>query len=290
METNRDVRASTIEALRKMPPADRDEGVIAKLWREIFPNTTYEEGYNQPFVICLTSFDSKLEFNVGSCLGVDADEVDIGLTEPTVKRRLKQAWLDLLAVNMEWLRLRPINIVEAIDEINRDPVHSSFAYLIHKRELSPEHPERAIKLLNFQLAYVRRAVRQAVKQLAVTNGDTGNLLQSLAQIAVDEKYGCLARYELMKLVQPAAFVLAQRHIRQMTLDYNQGRNEAKLAARMSEFVLSKAWDNVLSRDKRIEICALGLQGSNSEWAMKMKESLSKITEADEEEAGNQALP
>lgn len=113
------------------------------------------------------------------------------------------------------------------------------AYLIHKQELSPEHPERAIKLLNFQLAYVRRAARQAVKQLAVTNGDIGNLLQSLTQIIIDEKYGCLVSYELMKLTQPAAFVLAQRHIRQIALDYNQGRNEANLAARVSEFVLSK---------------------------------------------------
>lgn len=32
---------------------------------------------------------------------------DIDLTESTVKRRLKQAWLDLLAVNLEWLRLHP---------------------------------------------------------------------------------------------------------------------------------------------------------------------------------------
>lgn len=85
METNRDVRASAIEDLRKMPPADRDEGVIAKLWREIFPNTTYEEGCNQPFVIRLTSFDGKLEFNVSSCLGVDADEVVTNLAPASTK-------------------------------------------------------------------------------------------------------------------------------------------------------------------------------------------------------------
>ncbi|KAI0893371.1 hypothetical protein F4806DRAFT_499215 [Annulohypoxylon nitens] len=343
MEMNQDVRASAIEALRKMPPADRDEGVMAKLWREISPNTTYEEGCNQPFVIRLTSFDDKLEVNVGSCLGGDADEVvtnlarastklchevrlalveneghlflvvslrkDVDLAEPAFKRRLEQAWLDLLAVNLEWLHLRPINIVEAVDEIKRNPVRSSFvrlmtdqarartnldrniqAYLLRKRELSPEHPERAIRLLNFQLAYVRRAARKAVNLLAVTNGDIGDLLQRLAQIVGGEEYGCLAKYELMKLVQPAAFVLAQRHIRQMALDYNQDRNEANLAARVSEFVLSKVWDNVLSRANRIEICDLGLQGSNSELVMKMKESLSKVTEADEEEGGCEPDP
>ncbi|KAI0879776.1 uncharacterized protein GGS22DRAFT_193932 [Annulohypoxylon maeteangense] len=320
LETNRTAPAP----LRLPSSTERRPELMAKLWDELLPGRPYEHGCDEPFALRITSSDWGLEVNIGSCFGTTEEEVTdsinrasfmlgaevvvlfisdadgkiflaLGLEEgaevenSAVKRRFKAAWFDLLAVNLQWLRLRPVNIVTALDEINKNLIRPRpnklmaemekarmeipgkvESRILQARQLKPEDPQRAVKFLRVQLASTRVAARAAAANIDAE-------FSAIKSFVTDPRFGCLATRELTKMVEDAAVSVAEEHVRLLPVDC---RDIEEAEETVTGFVLSGSWDDVLSRGKRLEVCerTLGqyplLRRSLDAWVAQMRIRLS----------------
>ncbi|RYP26376.1 hypothetical protein DL768_011744 [Monosporascus sp. mg162] len=290
---------------------ERHPEALARLWEELWPGRPYEVGCDGPFEI-LFPVDDFVYFH--QCVPSNLDEVKGALryaayqlggqevvliaamgaaksvklcldfdegarfAEPSFARRFRQAWEDLLRVNLEWLAGRTVNINTFLAELNEnlakkpgsrlfDRVEKAHASrrrledrLAEAAELRPDDPDGALRLLAFQHQVVRMEALEEAASIPQRPADDPAAWTAYFELvdgfARDPRFCCLSRHDIAKMIEPKAALLGLARV-EYILQNAADKDEARRG--LNEFVADKAWARVLTPSKRVEFCVAELE-------------------------------
>ncbi|KAI0381259.1 hypothetical protein F5Y04DRAFT_289135 [Hypomontagnella monticulosa] len=282
-------------------------------WKKMFGDRPFENGCSRPFVIlfpeedgsgyaraCLgndektekenlikveSTFGHQKEFLLRAIrsseddkrvyVAVDFAEDIADVTSSPVQSRLQRVWFDLLAVNLEWLSGRAVNIVDAFMEVYDGRLSSGSSHLkdemelglqLHREhveasirqeyELRPDTPERSLAFLteNVRAAAHSKAASFRVEEITALNLDEN--LALVDEFVSGQRFSCLAKAELAKMVENVSIHLAQLHVNELV---KSSRKEKAIDKKMAEdrlaaFVVDPDWDHILPSQTRFEVC------------------------------------
>ncbi|KAI1774836.1 hypothetical protein F4818DRAFT_416868 [Hypoxylon cercidicola] len=225
---------------------------------------------NQPF-ICL-DFDES----------VDLEKVEAA-EDWSIQSRFQRAWFDLLGVYLEWVRGRNVLLIHALRDMHKNRVVANFRHMAAEvsdaqkarrerakdrarmsHEILPDAPEKTKVLLKIQVHRVREAAAKEAAAFVIPDKDDDDVDYLKAQVWLsdfvqDERWGCLMKYELMKLVEGAATKLVRVRFEQLLDRANQS---ADLFERLLDSFMTKEliWNGIMPPFDRLRVCEECLVG------------------------------
>ncbi|KAI1451422.1 hypothetical protein F4805DRAFT_103089 [Annulohypoxylon moriforme] len=138
---------------------------------------------------------------------------------------------------------------------------------------SSENYGRALQVLDMQVARTLVIARRKAAKIPVSLNDIDADFAALKGFVADEGFCCLLRQELVNIVESAAISVAEKKVQQLIAPFwsFEGAEEA-----LTKFVSADSWNDILPRDKRLEVCERTLsryplsRGSVDAWVARMR--------------------
>ncbi|KAI0005794.1 hypothetical protein F4779DRAFT_597521 [Xylariaceae sp. FL0662B] len=192
---------------------------------------------------------------------------------PAVQIRFQRAWVDLLGVYLEWLRGRNVNIVAYLESeygarLGRQPT-GTFDEIKEEQSvrtarlrdwmrqavvLQPNDPQRAMKLLKFQMGRVRVAAQKAAVNVCprpVASLTLGMCFADVSNFVTDPRFRCLTKPELMGMVSSVAARMAEVGAH---YEMSMAKTAKEVYEDLGQFVLGNRWDDILPPMQRLDVC------------------------------------
>ncbi|KAI4858837.1 hypothetical protein F4820DRAFT_467786 [Hypoxylon rubiginosum] len=222
--------------------------------------------------LCL-DFDKSVDVEA-----VEAEE-DVG-----VEVRFQAAWFNLLSVYVEWLRGSNVLITTCLRKILKVRKVAYFRYkdaevrqaweewkargkerVRQAHALRPGAPDHAFKLLSMQLDMVREIAEDKAAEVVVpdkANLDYELVRNTLDDFVRDQRFQCMSRYQLAKVVEGTATKLIQVRLEQLL---DKAGESAELFKQLLNAFMTKelVWDNIMPPLKRLKVCEECLVGCES---------------------------
>lgn len=213
-----------------------------------------------------------------------ADSVDLESVEKdadfSIKSRFQRAWFDLLSVHLEWVRGCNVLITKCLQEMHQTRAVCNFGHMVAQvaaaqqarrvrvqdrekqaRELQPGSPEYAGKLLRQQVRAVREAAENEASAIGVADKeilDYAALREKLALFVGDERFCCLEKYQLQKLIHwPARRLVTERLEQLLEEAHLLGSGESswgRFVQLFRVFMKEPEWLPIMAPLERLEIC------------------------------------